>query len=283
MQFAKAGIRFFIVVLLAFCPTMLSGQKPDSRGLTVGQLRAIAEQGQVDAQNALGGIYLEGNGVPIDFGEAVHWFRKAADQGSAEGQVNLGFRYWRGEGVTQDYSAATVLFRKAAEQGDSQAQYVLGAAYRLGWGVRRDFVQAHMWLNLAASDATDEDRKEYSATRDKLALQMTRKQIAEAQRRARDWRPKPTGRVAELAWGEQSDAELTAQLHKEFPEIEADSERVTRGLNPESELFKCAGEIYRAAVGLDSTLKGSNWLLLMAARQARTEMKAGGCAQHGRK
>jgi len=82
------------------------------------------------------------------------------------------------------------------------------------------------------------------------------------------------------ASSEQADAELATQLQKEFPEIAADADRVNRGLQPESELFKCAGEIYRAAVAADPTLTASKGALLMAARQARAELKAGACASH---
>jgi hypothetical protein len=79
---------------------------------------------------------------------------------------------------------------------------------------------------------------------------------------------------------EQPDAQFAAQLQQEFPEIVADSERMSRGLQPESEIFKCAGAIYRAAVAADPALKESRGALLMAARQAKAELKTGACAAH---
>ena len=54
-------------------------------------LRARAEKGDVDAQNNLGEMYAKGQGVPLDYVEAVSWFRKAADGGYARAQFNLGF------------------------------------------------------------------------------------------------------------------------------------------------------------------------------------------------
>jgi TPR repeat protein len=64
--------------------------------------------------------------------------------------------------------------------------------YENGQGVPQDAVQAHMWFNLAASRQTDPERRSMMAkNRDSLAARMTREQIAEAQRRARDWKPKP--------------------------------------------------------------------------------------------
>lgn len=62
----------------------------------------------------------------------------------------------------------------------------LGWMYVQGRGVLQDFVQAHKWYNLSAAQG------EQSAVeaRDALAKQMTPAQIAEAQRLAREWKPK---------------------------------------------------------------------------------------------
>jgi hypothetical protein len=75
-----------------------------------------------------------------------------------------------------------------AEQGDaSAAQYSLGVMYNNGEGVPQDFVQAHMWLNLATSRASGEDRERIVENRDSVAQWMTPDQLAEAQRLAREW------------------------------------------------------------------------------------------------
>lgn len=55
-----------------------------------------AEQGDADAQNNLGAMYAEGQGVRQDDTEAVRWFRQAADQGLAQAQFNLGAMYYKG-------------------------------------------------------------------------------------------------------------------------------------------------------------------------------------------
>lgn len=47
-------------------------------------------------------------------------------------------------------------------------------------------MQARMWLNLAAAQGN----KEASDARDKLAQEMTSSQIEEAERLAREWKPK---------------------------------------------------------------------------------------------
>jgi TPR repeat protein len=61
--------------------------------------------------------------------------------------------------------------------------YKLGLIYSTGQGGALDMVQAHMWFNLAAvrgSEAAKECRRE-------LADQMSRDEVAQAQKRAREW------------------------------------------------------------------------------------------------
>jgi hypothetical protein len=48
-----------------------------------------------------------------------------------------------------------------------------------------------MWLNLAAAQSTGEGRDQMVEGRDAVAERMTAEQIAEAQRRAREWTPTP--------------------------------------------------------------------------------------------
>jgi hypothetical protein len=44
-----------------------------------------------------------------------------------------------------------------------------------------------MWANLAAAQSSGEDRDQWVKNRDINAAKMTAEQIAEAQRRAREW------------------------------------------------------------------------------------------------
>ncbi|HEZ2231157.1 TPA: sel1 repeat family protein [Neisseria meningitidis] len=77
-----------------------------------------AEQGDADAQNNLGAMYAEGQGVRRDDAEAVRWFRKAADQGLAQAQFNLGAMYYKGHGVRQDRALAQEWLGKACQNGN---------------------------------------------------------------------------------------------------------------------------------------------------------------------
>jgi uncharacterized protein len=88
--------------------------------------------------------------------------------------------------VPQDYATARSWYRKAAEQGYVLAQGLLAVKYYLGEGVPQDYVLAHMWFNLAAAGGD----KKTAETRDIVAAKMTRAQVAEAQKLAREWKPK---------------------------------------------------------------------------------------------
>jgi TPR repeat protein len=68
-------------------------------------------------------------------------------------------------------------------RGDSENLYKLGLIYSTGHGCAIDLVQAHMWFNLAAargSEAAKECRRE-------LADMMSKDEVAQAQRAAREW------------------------------------------------------------------------------------------------
>ena len=126
-----------------------------------------------------------------DYATALKEWRPLAEQGNAAAQVGLGVMYDNGQGVTQDFVEAAKWYRLAAEQGDSTAQNDLGVMYVEGRGVTQDFVQAHVWYNIAATRMPPgEDRDMAVKNRDNIVKFMTPAQVAEAQRRAREWRPK---------------------------------------------------------------------------------------------
>ena len=85
-----------------------------------------ANQGHAQAQNNLGVMYNNGQGVIQDNKKAAKWFRKGADQGSAEAHFRMGVMYNNGLGVEKDTEKAVKWFQKAAEQGHVGAQRFLG-------------------------------------------------------------------------------------------------------------------------------------------------------------
>jgi len=114
------------------------------------------EQGNVDAQNALGCMYYAGHGIARDVTKAKLLFEKAANQGLPAAQSNLGRMYYTGIGLPQDFEKAYLLYTKAAEQNYATAQYSLGQMYEKGLGVKQDFQKARYWYEKAAN-LGDED------------------------------------------------------------------------------------------------------------------------------
>jgi TPR repeat protein len=112
-----------------------------------------------------------------DYATALREWTPLAEQGHAGAQNNLGVMYDNGEGVPQNYKTAFKWYTLAAEQGYADAQYNLGVMYANGEGVLQDYVRAHMWWNIAASSGV----KVASKNRDTIAKRMTPSQIAEAQ------------------------------------------------------------------------------------------------------
>ena len=82
-----------------------------------------------------------------------------------------------------------------AARGDADALYDLGVAYSTGThGIEVDLVEAHKWFNLAALSGCTRGQE----CRAEIAVEMTAREIAEAQRQARAWLA-ATGRRAAAA------------------------------------------------------------------------------------
>ena len=157
--------------------------------------RRLAEQDNPDAQFKLSGMYEFGWGVEKDPFEALKWERRAAEHGNAASQFGLGNAYEYGLeslGVVQDFVEAAKWYRRAADQGDPVSQRSLAFMYEHGWGVPQDFVLAHMLYNLAVPQLEPLGGGYNSAAMDReyLEKRMTPAQIAEAQKLAREWKPK---------------------------------------------------------------------------------------------
>ena len=135
-----------IILMLSFASQLAAGPLEDAvaahdRGdyaTALRLFRPLAEQGHASAQNNLGGMYDNGQGVPQNYAEAMKWYRLAADQGNAFAQSNLGIMYRNAYGVPQNDVEAVKWFRLAADQGNALAQSNLGAMYAKGLGVSQN-------------------------------------------------------------------------------------------------------------------------------------------------
>jgi TPR repeat protein len=148
-----------------------------------------AEQGNADAQCNLGYVYLNGRGLTQDFNEGVVWIKKAAERGHMASQNALAMMYCGVGYVPKDYNEAVKWFKRAAEQGCITAQlnlaviYYEGAKYYEGLNVAKDYVEAYKWLLIAGI----RDRHFEAKIKQELASKMTPDQIAEAEKRAKEF------------------------------------------------------------------------------------------------
>ena len=81
-----------------------------------------AEQGRAGALNELREMESRGQDATQNFSEAARRFHFAARRNDVDAQYNLGDLYARGEGVPQDYGVAVHWYGRAAEQGHREAQ-----------------------------------------------------------------------------------------------------------------------------------------------------------------
>jgi TPR repeat protein len=177
--------------------------------------RKAAEQNHIEAQFILGWCYRHEQGVPLDFDEAAKWFRKAAEQNHAEAtdmlqhcydddeaavkwyrkaaeqnnteaQSCLGAWYYYGLRVPRDYTEAVKWYRKAAEQNNAPAQSCLGVCYERGQGVQSDIVEAYKFYKLAVEQ--NQGCADAVGYLKRIVTQMTAAEIAEGERRVREFR-----------------------------------------------------------------------------------------------
>ncbi len=161
-----------------------------SRRTAAQWFRRAAEHGLSPAQNILGVLLSNGDGVRKDVDEvlswlrkafhsgdacaahniaityreigdlrtAVRWFRKSADAGDGDALIQLGIHYYWGKGVRKDPKAAVRCFRAAtrarnvSEGGRDDAFFFLGVAYSEGEGVRASIPSARKLFERANID-----------------------------------------------------------------------------------------------------------------------------------
>ena len=94
-------------------------------------------------------------------------------------------------GTPADLAMARIM--AAAAQGNLTALFDLGVAYSTGsQGIECDLIEAHKWFNIAAAQG----HEEAAWCRADISEEMTAREIAEAQRRARHWLAQESRRSA---------------------------------------------------------------------------------------
>lgn len=124
MRRASWIVAFLIVCLSGWCFCQSGGQAASPKvqeellieraekgdGQARAQVVRQAQQGNPQAENAMGVNYQYGIWSPKDAAEALRWYRKAAQDGNTDARQTLGQKYFEGDGVKQDYAEAARWF-----------------------------------------------------------------------------------------------------------------------------------------------------------------------------
>jgi len=129
--------RFLLAVYAAHEPLCKLADKARQRYLEEGRplMSRHAEAGNALAQ------YLVGVDCELNLAQpedARRWYERAAAQGQALAQNRLGLMYYQGQGVAPDDVRAAAYFRQAALQADMNGEYNLGTLYAAGRGLPKD-------------------------------------------------------------------------------------------------------------------------------------------------
>lgn len=148
--------------------------------------------GSAWAQHRLGQLSEFGmTGKTRNEAEAVKWYHLAANQGYMDSQYYLGEMYfYGGDVIKQDYAEAYKWYRLAVDQGHSLAKIALGKLYMQGAGVPQNFILAYMWFHIYEISEPAYLRRLVERELADIAQHMAPSQIAEAQKLAREWKPK---------------------------------------------------------------------------------------------
>lgn len=196
----------------------------------IGWYRKAANQNHAEAQFALSNAYALGRGVPMNPTEMFNWLGKAAENGYMPAMVAMAAVLDRGFGLPQDVAAATSWIKRAAEAGSVNATFQYAQRLQSGFGVEKNEreamewftraamrghpsaqlllgsigdgsiaapeqnIEALVWLTLATRNGPPEIKTIAQERSRELQKNMMPSEIAEAQTRARAWKPLPQAR-----------------------------------------------------------------------------------------
>lgn len=186
--------------------TLLGEMYVFGRGTTVDLPKAFelfqkgAASGRLSSMVYLGKFYENGLVVEKNEAEAFQWYLKAARQGDIEAQSLLGDKYASGSGVERNASDAVQWYTRAANQGDTYSQMQLGLLYGVTANtveamVTPDWAEAYKWFSLAANGGESAAIEQ----KQRIAALLTPEQLADAEKRVKDWKPVTTPLATEDA------------------------------------------------------------------------------------
>ena len=114
--------------------------------------------------------------------------RKLAEQGDPEAQFALGTLYRDGQGVEKDLKQTIKWWEKAAELGYVDAQFALGNIYSGGYGIMKNYLLSYMWFDITAAQTGSVWLEPIArSNRDALVKRMTAAEISKAKQLSAEW------------------------------------------------------------------------------------------------
>jgi len=122
------------------------------------EIKALAAEGNMDGQYALGMSYLYGWEIEQDVDKGYEYLEKAAEAGHVDAMTLLVKMLF-----TEDYTGMTEekafeYSKKASKAGIAEAQFYLGVMYLDGISVEQDYDQAAKWLRNSSNKGFAEAR-----------------------------------------------------------------------------------------------------------------------------
>lgn len=144
-----------------------------------------ADQNSAGALRQLGGMYLNGKGVPKDVAKGIELIERLGGMGAKYDAALIGSLYEEGREVPRDMAKAMTWYRKGATFGAIDAQSALARVLSSGDGVERDLVEAYKWANIAAAERGANE----IAQRDAIGAKLSPEEKQEGQSRASTFTP----------------------------------------------------------------------------------------------
>lgn len=116
-----------------------------------------SEMGDVKCTSALGQLFDQGRGVPLDRVRAISYLKRGAEAGNRGAQYTYGIYHEEGEVIPRDIKKALEWYMKSAEQGYPEGQRHIGFAYEFAdLTLLHNRAKAIEWLSKSAAQGDEE-------------------------------------------------------------------------------------------------------------------------------
>jgi len=155
------------------------------------ELEPLAKKGDAKSMFLIASMYHTGRGVPVSYKDAAEWYLKSANAGEVQGVFMMGVVHEGGIGQPRSIEEAFKWYKKSADRGFYAGIIKVANMYGKGQGTPKDNAAAYLWYSIAELRVPKDsnDRFELPIVKDKLGTLLTKEQVADAERKAKAWKP----------------------------------------------------------------------------------------------